>query len=71
VVDQEKLEAAVVAAIAVCGNGEDRFVRLLEYIDHLQGDKRWSNDEISGLRARVQRLISFPPGSHACGDPPE
>ena len=68
--DQDKLEAAVVAAIAVCGSGEDRFVRLLEYVDHLQADKGWTNDEGAALRPRVHRLISLP-NSQGCGDSPE
>lgn len=52
--DQDKLEAAVVAAVAFCGNGEDRFVRLLEYIDHLQADKSWTDDEIAALKKALR-----------------
>ncbi|HUQ68785.1 MAG TPA: hypothetical protein VM165_04635 [Planctomycetaceae bacterium] len=56
--DQDKLEGAVRAAIALCGTGEDRFVILLEYIEHLKADQHWTDPELSELLARVHQLLS-------------
>jgi hypothetical protein len=61
-VDQDKLEAAVRAAIARCGSGEDRFVLLLEYIEHLKGDQHWTDAELAELLAQVNPLLLLPDG---------
>jgi hypothetical protein len=58
-VDQDKLEAAARAAIARCGTEEDRFVLLLEYIEHLKADQHWTDAELAELLAKVHRLLSL------------
>ena len=58
--ERDKLDEAVTEAIKRCGSGPDRFVRLLEYLDHLKGVWNWSDSDLAKLKARVTRLMSWP-----------
>jgi hypothetical protein len=56
----EKIDAAVVAAIAHCGVGDDRFNPLSDYIAALETDPGWQEHEVINLKKRIERLMSFP-----------
>ena len=60
--DAAKIDAAVSDALAVCGTGEDRFVRLVEYINTLSNDPLWASQELTVFHDRIHRLISQPDG---------
>ena len=59
-VDQVKLDDAVCTAINLCGTADDRFVRLLEYMDYLKADEHWCDAELAELHDRVKHLLSQP-----------
>jgi len=58
--NQDKLAPAVHAAIDFCGSAEDRYVRLLEFMDHLKGDEHWCDAELAELHERVKQFLSEP-----------
>ena len=58
--EQEKLDAAVCAAIKLCGTAEDRFVRLLEYMDYLKSDEHWCDADLAVLHDRVKQFLVEP-----------
>jgi hypothetical protein len=59
-VDQQKLDGAVCAAITLCGTGEDRFVRLLEYMEYLKSDEHWCDAELAELHDCVKQFLIEP-----------
>ena len=58
--DEGKLAAAVEDALRFVGSGEDKLVRLLEYITRLETDPNWSPGEISAFHARVSQALAKP-----------
>jgi len=60
--DAAKIDAAVSEALALCGTGEDRFVRLVEYMTELSNNPLWAAEELTVFHDRIQRLIAQPAG---------
>lgn len=56
--DAAKIDAAVSEALALCGTGEDRFIRLVEYINELSNNPLWDSEELVTFHDRIQRMIS-------------
>jgi len=67
--DAAKIDAAVSDALAFCGTGEDRFIRLVEYINELSNNPLWDSEELVVFHDRIHRLISRRDGDAAgtCG----
>jgi hypothetical protein len=55
--DEGKLATAVDDALRFVGDGEDKLVRVMEYVERLQADPQWTKAEISAflkeLRTRM------------------
>ena len=55
--DEGKIAAAVDDALRFVGEGEDKFVRVMEYVERLGADPQWAKAEISAflkeLRSRM------------------
>jgi hypothetical protein len=58
--DEGKLAAAVEDALRFVGSGEDKLVRLLEYITRLESDSKWAPAEISAFHTRVSQALAKP-----------
>jgi len=56
--DEGKLAAAVQDALRFVGNGQDRLVRLLEYLAQLEADPRWTKAEIAAFHTRIMQSLA-------------